>query len=107
MNSGKLVHASCNEDARKFGGIYKLYYKDLKLYGGCACNICIWDFDISSQKFQYRGDIPTAKKFGPTVAFDSLNDNLFYAQEGGIIKAMKTTEGYPSCGEILESKDVL
>jgi len=105
-SNNQLMHASRNEDAKKFKGIHKLYYKDLKLYGGCERNISIWDFDINSQKFQYRGDLPTDKGYGPTIGFDSLNDNLFYAQVSGNIAAIRTIEGYPSSGGIQEQKDV-
>jgi hypothetical protein len=78
----------------------------LKLYGGCAENISIWDFDVKSQKFQYCGDVPIDKKFGPAIYFDSLNNNLFCAQQYGNTIALKTMEGYPSCGNMLEPKEV-
>jgi hypothetical protein len=100
------MHVSRDESAKRFNGIYKLYYKDLKLYAGCERNISIWDFDINSQRFQYRGDIPIDKKYGPAIAFDSLNDNLFYGQVGGNIAAIKTVEGYPSSGGTTIGKDV-
>lgn len=106
MNSGQLVHASRSEEAKKFNGIYKLYYKDLKLYGGCAENISIWDFDIKLQKFQYRGDVPINNHFGPAIGFDSLNENLFCAQLGGNTTALRTVEGYPSCGSMPEPREV-
>lgn len=110
MDGGQFKHASHNEEAKKCGGIFKLYYKKSKLYAACATSISIWDFDIASRLFKYSGDFPINKYDGPAVDLDSLDDNLFFAQvgssKGGNVTAVKTTQAYNSCGNMPEAKEV-
>ena len=89
-----------NDEATKYGGIRKLYFYDKRLYAGCYGRICIWDLDIKSQIFKYKGDFGVNPKFGEVIGFDTVNNFLFFAQSEGCYEAVDINDNYTSKGSV-------
>ena len=89
-----------NDEAMKYEGISKLYFYDKRLYAGCYGRICIWDLDIKSQVFKYRGDFGVNPKFGEVIGFDAVNNFIFFAQYGGSYEVVDVNKNYTSMDDV-------